>query len=189
MIRQYIRVKKPPMHRPRAGTWPAMQEQHRLAARIAHLLPIHNMAVGERQIAGLQRSDLGKQVTAWHGIGVYNGPREKRNRGACRVTPLARTWVVLGAVAGLLAVAAAAAAAHLPIDPAAARMLASAVQMQGWHAIALVLCAVWSPHANRAVHLAGAAFKPSGSSCSAATSMCWRCAASISAWHRPAARC
>lgn len=49
-----------------------------------------------------------------------------------------RLWLALGAVIGGLAVAAAAYAAHAPIDPARARALGSAVQMQGWHALALV---------------------------------------------------
>lgn len=49
-----------------------------------------------------------------------------------------RLWLAAGALLGGLAVAAAAYAAHAPIDPARARALASAVQMQGWHALALV---------------------------------------------------
>ncbi len=71
---------------------------------------------------------------------------------------LARLWVALGAIAGLGAVAMAALAAHLPLDPAGTRLLASGAQMEGWHALALVLCGVWAPQANRAVHLAGLAF-------------------------------
>ena len=51
---------------------------------------------------------------------------------------LFRVWLALGAVLGGLAVAAAAYAAHANVDPARARALASAVQMQGWHALALV---------------------------------------------------
>jgi len=71
---------------------------------------------------------------------------------------LARIWVASGAVAGLIAVAVAALAVHLPADPAALRLLASGAQIEGWHALALVLCGVWAAHANRVVHVAGLAF-------------------------------
>lgn len=68
-------------------------------------------------------------------------------------------WIAVGALAGLLAVlAAAAAAAHLPGDAAQSRAMASAVQMQGWHALALVLCGVWGARGGGLVHAAGAAF-------------------------------
>jgi uncharacterized membrane protein YgdD (TMEM256/DUF423 family) len=49
-----------------------------------------------------------------------------------------RIWVAVGAVVGAAAVGMAAYAAHAAVDPARARSLASAVQMQGWHALALV---------------------------------------------------
>ena len=58
-----------------------------------------------------------------------------------------RIWIAFGAFAGLTAVAMAAAAAHgLPerLDAAALQMVRNAVQMQGWHALALVLCGVWA---------------------------------------------
>ncbi len=67
-------------------------------------------------------------------------------------------WVAVGALAGLLAVLAAAAAAHLPGDAAQSRAMASAVQMQGWHALALVLCGVWGARGGGLAHVAGAAF-------------------------------
>ena len=57
-----------------------------------------------------------------------------------------RGWVALGSVYGFVAVGAAAAAAHLMDGRlAAARRvtaaaLASAVQMNGWHALALIAC-------------------------------------------------
>ena len=63
-----------------------------------------------------------------------------------------RIWLALGAITGALAVAVAAYAAHAPIDPARTRALASAVQMQGWHALALV-----------AVGLFGLVLAPGGS--------------------------
>ncbi len=59
-----------------------------------------------------------------------------------------RGWLALGALYGLIAVAAAAGAAHLADGKLAiakrvsATALASAVQMNGWHALALVLCSL-----------------------------------------------
>jgi uncharacterized membrane protein YgdD (TMEM256/DUF423 family) len=58
----------------------------------------------------------------------------------------ARVFAVVGAVAGCGAVAMAAVAAHaLPqrLDARALAAVQSAIQMQGWHAIALVLTALW----------------------------------------------
>jgi len=71
-----------------------------------------------------------------------------------------RLWVGAGALAGLTAVAMAAFAAHgLEGDaPAAREMVAQAVQMQGWHALALLFCGVWSARAGWLADAAGAAF-------------------------------
>ena len=69
-----------------------------------------------------------------------------------------RGWVALGGLAGLLAVAAAAGAAHLPVQAGEARALASAVQMQGWHALALLACGLWGARGGWLAHAAGAAF-------------------------------
>ena len=66
-----------------------------------------------------------------------------------------RAWVAAGALAGLLAVAAAG-TAHLPGGDA--RALGSAVQMHGWHALALVATGLWGARGGRLTHLAGAAF-------------------------------
>ncbi len=74
------------------------------------------------------------------------------------ITDSYRVWVALGAFAGLLAVAAAAGAAHLPVDAGQARAIGAAVQMQGWHALALVGCGIWGAHGGRLVHAAGVAF-------------------------------
>lgn len=74
------------------------------------------------------------------------------------MTDRSRVWVVLGSVAGLLAVAAAAGAAHLPGEAAQSRAMASAIQMHGWHALALVACGAWGARGGRLVHAAGAAF-------------------------------
>lgn len=69
-----------------------------------------------------------------------------------------RGWVALGALAGLMAVAAAAGAAHLPAETGEARAIASAVQMQGWHALALLGCGLWGARGGRLAHAAGVAF-------------------------------
>jgi uncharacterized membrane protein YgdD (TMEM256/DUF423 family) len=60
---------------------------------------------------------------------------------------MGRFIVALGAVQGLLAVVAAAAAAHLAagrLDGVRLRSVDAAVQMQGWHALALVACGLWA---------------------------------------------
>lgn len=67
-------------------------------------------------------------------------------------------WIGLASLAGLTAVAMAAAAAHLKLDPAALAMLREGVQMQGWHALALLATGLWSPRGGRLAHLAGLAF-------------------------------
>ena len=76
-----------------------------------------------------------------------------------------RTWIGLGALAGLGAVAMAAITAHaLPAnaDPHTAEILRSAIQMQGWHALALLACGLWAGRAGRLAarlaNCAGAAF-------------------------------
>jgi len=71
-----------------------------------------------------------------------------------------RLWIGLGALAGLTAVAMAALAAHgVPwLDPPAQRMLHNALQMHGWHALALLACGLWAPRGGRLVDWAGAAF-------------------------------
>jgi uncharacterized membrane protein YgdD (TMEM256/DUF423 family) len=72
-----------------------------------------------------------------------------------------RTWICLGALAGLGAVMMAAVAAHVvpeSADPRAGAMLRSAIQMQGWHALALLACGLWVPRGGRLVDWAGAAF-------------------------------
>ena len=74
---------------------------------------------------------------------------------------VARVWVGFGALVGLGAVAMAATAAHaLPkrLDAASLEMVRSALQMQGWHALALLFTGLWAPLGGIAAHLAGAAF-------------------------------
>lgn len=69
-----------------------------------------------------------------------------------------RFWIGLGALAGLLAVAMAAVAAHGVADDTARDIVRSGVQMQGWHALALFGVGLWAPRGGLFAHLAGAAF-------------------------------
>lgn len=66
-----------------------------------------------------------------------------------------RVWFGLGALAGLGAVAMAAVAAHLKVDPAAASAVRDAAQAQGWHAIVLLICGL---RGGRWSHFAGTFF-------------------------------
>ena len=76
-----------------------------------------------------------------------------------------RVWMVMGSVAGLSAVAMSAAAAHAltGLAPAMRQVVSSGLQMQGWHALALLACGLWAERPmSRArrylVNLAGSAF-------------------------------
>jgi uncharacterized membrane protein YgdD (TMEM256/DUF423 family) len=74
---------------------------------------------------------------------------------------LTRLWIGAGSLIGFTAVAMAAGTAHgLPerIDAASLQMVRNAVQMQGWHALALLFTGLWAARGGIAVHLAGAAF-------------------------------
>ncbi len=62
-------------------------------------------------------------------------------------------------------------------DPAALQMVRNAVQMHGWHALALLACGLWAPRGGWLADWAGAAFVVAWC-CSAARSMRWRCLAS-----------
>ncbi len=78
-----------------------------------------------------------------------------------RPGPLERLWIGLGAFAGLAAVAMAAAASHAltaRLGPAELAAVHSAVQMQGWHALALVFCGGWAARGGLLVHAAAACF-------------------------------
>jgi uncharacterized membrane protein YgdD (TMEM256/DUF423 family) len=69
--------------------------------------------------------------------------------------------MALGSLAGLIAVGMAAAAAHaLPqrLDPASMQMVRSGIQMQGWHALALLACGLWAARGGALTQAAGAAF-------------------------------
>ncbi len=69
-----------------------------------------------------------------------------------------RLWLGLGGLMGALAVAAAAYSAHAPIDPGRMRAVSSAVQMQGWHALALVACGLLGGYGGWTVNVAGTLF-------------------------------
>ena len=69
-----------------------------------------------------------------------------------------RIWIAIGSLAGFGAVAMAAFSAHGIADPAALRVVSSGVQMQGWHALALLGTGLWSPHGGRLADAAGLAF-------------------------------
>ena len=69
-----------------------------------------------------------------------------------------RLWIALGSLYGLIAVAMAAVAAHAALDAAQQQMLRDAIQMQGWHALALLFTALWAARGGSLAHLAGAAF-------------------------------
>jgi uncharacterized membrane protein YgdD (TMEM256/DUF423 family) len=67
-------------------------------------------------------------------------------------------WIGLGSLAGLGAVAMAAFAAHGIADPASLRIVSNGVQMQGWHAMALLATGLWTPRGGSLAHAAGLAF-------------------------------
>jgi uncharacterized membrane protein YgdD (TMEM256/DUF423 family) len=48
--------------------------------------------------------------------------------------------------------------AHGIADPTALRIVASGVQMQGWHALALLATGLWAPRGGSLAHAAGGAF-------------------------------
>ncbi len=71
-----------------------------------------------------------------------------------------RLWIGLGGLFGAAAVAMAAAAAHAMagLAPPALRAVDSGVQIQGWHALALLGCGLWSRQRGGLAHWAAAAF-------------------------------
>lgn len=72
-----------------------------------------------------------------------------------------RLWIVIGSLAGFGAVALSAATTHAfarRLDPPALSMLRNSVEMQGWHALALLACGIWAERRGGLAHLAGAAF-------------------------------
>ena len=77
---------------------------------------------------------------------------------------MGRVWMCAGALSGAWAVSMAAIAAHAlhRLDPAGIASVQSAVQMQGWHALALVAVGIWvmraPPVSALLGNLAGAGF-------------------------------
>ena len=75
---------------------------------------------------------------------------------------LSRLWICCGSLAGVSAVAMAAAAAHGPVPdsltPAALQQLRNGIQMHGWHALALLGTGLWAPRGGRLADAAGVAF-------------------------------
>ena len=69
-----------------------------------------------------------------------------------------RIWIGLGSLAGFGAVAMAAFAAHGIGDGAAVRIVGSGVQMQGWHALAVLATGLWAPRGGWLAQAAGLAF-------------------------------
>ena len=74
---------------------------------------------------------------------------------------MGRVWVVAGGVLGFGAVGMAAVGSHVLGDRLDARSLHFvdlAVQMEGWHALALLACGVWAIRGGWAAQAAGALF-------------------------------
>ena len=71
-----------------------------------------------------------------------------------------RIWIALGSLAGLTAVAMAAMAVHGLdwLEPARLQMVRNAIEMHGWHALALLACGIWAPRGGRLADWAGGAF-------------------------------
>lgn len=71
-----------------------------------------------------------------------------------------RLWIGLGALMGFVTVAMAAMIAHAAnyMDPGAVPMVRTAVQMQGWHALALIGVGLWAPRGGRIADIAGGLF-------------------------------
>lgn len=71
-----------------------------------------------------------------------------------------RIWIGLGALSGCGTVAMAAVAAHAlsGAGPEARHLVESGVQIQGWHALALLAVGLWAPRGGRLADLAGVAF-------------------------------
>jgi uncharacterized membrane protein YgdD (TMEM256/DUF423 family) len=71
-----------------------------------------------------------------------------------------RLWIALGSLAGLSAVGIAAMTTHglRGADQAQLAIMHTAVEMQAWHALALLACGLWVSRGGRLADGAGAAF-------------------------------
>ncbi len=73
---------------------------------------------------------------------------------------LGRLWIGCGSLAGVTAVAMAAAHGPVPdsLTPAALQQLRNGIQMHGWHALALLATGLWALRAGRLADAPGVAF-------------------------------
>ncbi len=71
---------------------------------------------------------------------------------------MVRVWIGAGGIAGAGAVAMAAVAAHGRLEPAVLAQVQGAVQMQGWHALALLAVGLLAARGGWAAQAAGMAF-------------------------------
>ena len=69
-----------------------------------------------------------------------------------------RVWVAVGAIVGLLAVAAAAGSAHGSADASVLRARGSAAQMLGWHALAIIALGFWGAQGGTLTHVSAGLF-------------------------------
>jgi len=77
------RIKKPAMVRRRSGTGAAMEEDYRLAERIAGLFPIKGMAAADREHAMIEGFDPRIKVTVSRSVCVVSGhPCNRWSQGA-----------------------------------------------------------------------------------------------------------
>jgi uncharacterized membrane protein YgdD (TMEM256/DUF423 family) len=75
-----------------------------------------------------------------------------------RISFMQRLWIVAGAASGLVTVAMAAMAAHAIADPVSREIAGRGVQMNGWHALALIATGLWAPRGGTLADAAGVAF-------------------------------
>src|SRR4051794_7497074 len=95
--------------------------------------------------------------------GAFSRPPVRPSKFGCNSAtrvgvPMQRLWIGLGSLTGFGAVAMAAFAAHGIADPTAYRIVSSGVQMQGWHALALLGAGLWAPRGGWLADVAGSAF-------------------------------
>jgi uncharacterized membrane protein YgdD (TMEM256/DUF423 family) len=71
-----------------------------------------------------------------------------------------RLWIALGALLGFGTVTMAAMTAHALdyMDPGAVPMVRTAVQIQAWHALAVIGCGLWVPRGRRIAAIAAGTF-------------------------------
>src|SRR5690349_7850992 len=100
--------------------------------------------------AGMQASRSGcwlVQIVRFRQVLRARNARQQPQSNPTHRTDMQRLWIGIGSFVGLTAVAMAAVAAHglSSLDPTHVAMVRNALQMQGWHALALLACGVWAP--------------------------------------------